>query len=568
MAGAMVLVGCSDDGGGGPVATPGFEDCVDNPNTCNTGPVQQGGEIIWVINAAADGWNTLRAGSNSVYAVQAIQGILPETEFNHPDGSHEWNLDLLEGPGELISEDPQAWTYTLREEARWSDGTPMTADDFIFGWHILTGDEFGLCVGCEPASTSRTHQIESVVGSDNGKTVTITLLPGEANPEWQFSPLQAMPAHIARAQFDIDTPEGVGEASVWFNENRPDWSGGPWLIVEGDLETQVIKEPNPEWYGEPVNLDKIIKVFNTNEASWIPAIQTGEIHGGAPSATWPEDELRQLIDLDGVLVGIQSGAGWEHLDVNMDNSWLGADVALRQAIFTAIDSGEMATRLYGDLFPEIRNANNYSFRTFSPYNVDFIEGTGYGTGDSAAALQILEDAGYVLEDGVLTKDGEQVGPFRIRATGTTVRQTSLQLHQSYLADIGIELVIEHTDNLGETLVTQDYDLMQFGWSGGATFAAFPQQMLHSDSGSNFGKYNNPEVDELVLAAASAGSLDEAAALANQAVEIAISDAYVLPLFETPIPIFMVDNYINIRDNPTAGSRATYFGYNGWGVAAQ
>lgn len=567
MAGALALTACGD-GGDGPAETanPDFTDCTEDPVNCNSGPVQEGGSITWIINANADGWNTLRASSNSVYAVQAVVGVYPSTLYGLPDGTFEWNFDLLESEPEVISEDPHSWTMTIREGAVWDDGTQITVDDFRFYWQLLTGDEFGECVGCDSASSSRAHQVESIEGSDDGRTITVTLAEGESNPEWEYFG-GFRPAHLAEAEgFDLSNPEDVGRASEWLNDSPPSFSGGPWKIVEGDLDTQVIKEPNEAWYGEPVNLDTVIKVYNTNEASWVQAMQTGEIHGGAPSATFPEDTIRQLQDLDGVLVGFQPGAGWEHLDVNLDNAQL-ADLPLRQAIFTAIPIETMAERLYGDLFPEITTARNYIFRTFHPdYFEDHLEGTTYGSGDTEEAISILEGAGYVLEDGVLTLDGEQIGPFRLRATDTTVRANSLQMIQQFLSEIGIEVVIEHTDNLGETLITQDFDLMQFGWSGSPTFSAFPGQMLRSDSGSNFGNYQNEQVDELVDQSAAAVSLDEAAVYANQAAKMAVDDAYVLPLFETPNFIFASDEYINIRDNVMQGARATYHEYREWGLA--
>lgn len=572
IAGALALAACGggdngDNGEGqqGETAAPSFEDCVEDPVNCNSGPAQQGGEIHWVINSNSDGWNTSRAATNSVYATQAVAGVYPSLITVHPDASFDWNMDLLESTPEVISEDPHAWTYTIKEGAIWDDGTQINVNDMRFAWQMLTGDTFGECVGCDSASTARAHQVESIEGSDDGRTITVTLREGESNPEWEFFGGFA-PAHIVEAEgFDLSDPEDVGRASEWLNNNVPTFSGGPWKIVEGDLNNQVIMEPNENWYGEPVNLDTIIKMYNDNEGSWVQAMQTGEIHGASPSATFPEDVIRQLQGQDGVMVGLQSGMGWEHMDVNLGNSQL-QDHDLRRAIFTAIDSQEMATRLYGEIFPEIATSGNYIFRTFSPYYQDLTEGTGFGTGDAEAALGILEDAGYTLDGDTLTLDGEQVGPFRLRSTATSVRQNAVQMIQAYLSDIGVEIIIEHTDNLGETLAEADYDLMLFGWSGSPTFASFPGQMLRSDSGSNFGGYDNPQVDELVDAAASSLTLEEAAEHANQAAKIALDDAYVLPLFETPDFIFASDKYINIRDNVAMGARAAYDDYAQWGLA--
>src|SRR5699024_363557 len=100
IAGALALAACGggdngDNGEGqqGETATPSFEDCVEDPVNCNSGPAQQGGEIHWVINSNSDGWNTSRAATNSVYATQAVAGVYPSLITVHPDASFEWNMD-------------------------------------------------------------------------------------------------------------------------------------------------------------------------------------------------------------------------------------------------------------------------------------------------------------------------------------------------------------------------------------------------------------------------------------------------------------------------------------------
>jgi peptide/nickel transport system substrate-binding protein len=573
---ALVLSACAgDDGGedGGDLATGGFEDCLENPNTCNEGEVQQGGEIRFIINQIGSGWNQQRAETNSVYTVQAVQGVFPEIAWAHPDGTVNPG-SVLTGPPELVSEDPFTWTWQIKEEAVWNDGTPITADDFILGWKMLTSDEFGQCEGCDPASTGRSEQIETIEGSPDGKTVTVTLREGQQNPEYtagaEFLPF---PAHIAEAEgFDLDDPASVGEASTWFNETTPTWSGGPWQVVEGDMETQVVKEPNAQWYGDPVNLDRIIMVFNTEESTWAQATANGDIDGGAPSATFPADVIRQLQAQQDVNVGVGPAGGFEHMDMNLDNEQL-QDVELRRAIFTAIDRQAIAERLYGDLYPEITTSNNYFFRSNDSrpgFYQDLTTPLGY-TGNVEEARSILEAAGYTgFEDGgtLTTSDGEAVGPFRMRATGTEVRQQSLQLIGEYLSQIGIPTEIEPIEDLGAVLVEGDYDIIEFGWSGSFTFAQFPQQMLDSASSSNFGGYANDQVDQLTRDAANAATLEEAVQFANQACEIALQEAYVLPLYEVPEIIWVRNTYANIRDNPFDGAGATYHDYTGWGLRAE
>jgi hypothetical protein len=86
----------------------------------------------------------------------------------HPDYSVQLNKDLMDSATQT-SEDPQTIVYKIKQNAAWSDGTPVSADDLEYLWRNLNGS----VKGNDVASTTGYDQIESVEGSDNGKTVTV-----------------------------------------------------------------------------------------------------------------------------------------------------------------------------------------------------------------------------------------------------------------------------------------------------------------------------------------------------------------------------------------------------------
>jgi len=114
-----------------------------------------------------------------------------------------------------------------------------------------------------------------------------------------------------------------------------------------------------------------------------------------------------------------------------------------------------------------------------------------------------------------------------------------------------------TDDLGTMTAEGDYDIVQFGWSGSPWFATNPEQFWHSESGSNFGNYSNDEVDELATEVANAPTLDEAADLANETMEILVPDAYVMPIMAEPNYFFADERLENVHDNLNSSYRATY-----------
>ncbi len=522
-------------------------------------------EATWVIETLPGAWQSISSAGGSVYVIQMLSGILPSTGGWQPDAeTYVYDMDILAEEPTLINEDvdegPFEFSLTLADDAVWSDGEPMTGEDLRVTWMMSTGPEEGNCNGCDSRSSTSADKVESI--EVDGKTVTVTLKEGVANAEWMglFDSHNVsggfLPAHLAEENgWDVDNPDELGEYFAWLHSERPEWSGGPYMIVDGDLENEVVKEPNPEWFGDEPGLDRITFMFNTEEGTFFNAFSNGEIHGGSPSS-YNEDVFTQIQDLPNAETSIGEGAAWEHIDINLNNEAL-QDVELRRAIFTAIDRDEIASRNYSAGYPEYELKNNHVFGNDSPYFVDHYADETQGTGDIDAATEILEDAGYDVGD-TLTLDGEEIGPFRLRSTDSAVRNTSLQIIQAQLSEIGITANIEVTDDLGGTLSENEYDIMQFGWQGTPYFVTAPSQYWSSDSSSNFGGFENDDLDELVEDAANAPDLDTAADYANQAMEILVPEAYVLPIMHEPNYFFMnSDHLVGPEDNLQSSYRATY-----------
>jgi peptide/nickel transport system substrate-binding protein len=180
----------------------------------------------------------------------------------------------------------------------------------------------------QPASTTQGYEdIESITGSDNGKTVTVVLKDGIASPEWfaRYGGI-SYPAHVSGA--DWRTPAGMGASSDYFLNTVPNWSGGPYVVQSWDADERAVFVPNPNWYGEVTSrLDTLVKEIVSDQPSWLPALANGEIDGGSPASFTP-DLAEQFRQTPNVYVGLGSaGAVWEHVDANMNTL---TDKALRQ----------------------------------------------------------------------------------------------------------------------------------------------------------------------------------------------------------------------------------------------
>lgn len=587
-AGALVLAACGgDDGDSGPGTTaapattaapgtvttepgeefpssPGLDDCAENPTTCNSGSRAEGGVVTWVVDQGHDAvFNVNRPDGGSVYLLQAFEGLFPRTGYFAPSGEWTWDYDLLADEPQLVNQDPMTIVYNIRAEAVWSDGTPISVDDFLWNWNHNSGDETK-CTACLPRSTAAWGNVANVEGSNNGKTVTITLT--NPDPEWYARYGPGYPAHWTGD--DINDPDGMTASSDFFHANVPDWSGGPYLVQSWDPNERIVMVPNPLWYGAiKPSVDRLVKEIVTDRGSWLPAIQNREVDGGSPASFTPE-LLEDFARANNVYTSVGSGgAVWEHIDFNLNRV---PDKALRQAIFTAIDVQDARGRIFSAAAtPPLRG--HHVFTSASPNYVDNTAGTGFGSGDAAAARAILEAAGYTGFEGngstLTAPDGTPVPPIEFSFLAANQnRAIFVELTQSYLADIGITVVPSPTDALGTTLTGGDYDLVIFGWSGSPVFTQAPFQYWHSGSGSNFGGLNNADVDRLVDEARSQTDISVSVRMIHEASKIVIEEAYVLPMWDSLNFMFVHDSVANIRDNHFSSLRSQY-NLAEWGVLA-
>ncbi|MGH3799857.1 MAG: ABC transporter family substrate-binding protein, partial [Pseudonocardiaceae bacterium] len=468
----------------------------------------------------------------------------PYTFVTQPDRTVVMSDTLLES-AKVTNTNPQTIVYKIKTDAVWSDGTPITADDFVYNWKVQNGRD---CPNCTPATTAGFDQIQSVVGSDNGKTVTATL--SKPFTDWKQvwgsgSPLY--PAHIAAQHGDSKTPQGLAASFTWFGTTVPNYSGGPFQIDNFRNNESVTLVPNPKWYGQPPKLDRLIFRVITDANQEPTALQNREVQVIYPQ---PQvDLVQQVRNIPGVSSFIGLGLSWEHFDLNLNNRFL-ADPALRTAMFTAVDRQAIIDKTVGQFTDKVQPLNSHNFVPQESGYEDVVSESGQGAGNVARARQILAAAGYKIDgDQLRTPVGQPVPPMRIRYTvGNQIRQTECELFAQQVKPLGITLQVVPTDDLGGTLSKGDFDIAVYAWVATPFPYANAVQLWTTGQGNNFGNYSNPNVDRLIAAATSSTDEAQAKEMLNQADRLLTRDAYVLPLYQKPTFIALYDTIANVRNN--------------------
>ncbi|MDR0915716.1 MAG: ABC transporter substrate-binding protein, partial [Oscillospiraceae bacterium] len=355
-----------------------------------------------------------------------------------------------------ISDDATIYTFKIRTGLKFSNGTPVTADDVIYS--ITRAQDLKI--------QSTLTKVASVTKTD-ASTVVITL----TEPDTDFLPyltLAILPQNVDLA----NSPVGVG----------------PFILESYSIEEQIVLARNPN-YWKTVYLDKIVLRHLSGSESGLLALQAGTVDFGGVD----QINLSQ-IDLSKYGTTPRRSASVQQLNLNNLRAPF-TDVRVRQALSYAINVQEIIDLVndgYGEKAgsPVIPGLSKY-------YNT--VLNNSYPT-DLNKAKSLLAEAG--LADGFT---------FDITVPSNyTVHVNTAQVIAQQLAKIGVTANIVQVDWgtwLGNVYTGRDYTATIVSVDGSVLSPRSFLSRYVSTASNNFVNYNNPEYDRLYAEAQT--ELDEA-----------------------------------------------------------
>jgi peptide/nickel transport system substrate-binding protein len=520
---ALVAAACGGGGGGGgapKVAT------------------KQGGTLNYGADQEPTGFNNNTSKDNGTSVANVMINVLPQTFHLTPDFKVAMNTDLLES-AEQTSSNPQTIVYKIKQSAVWSDGVPVSADDFIYLWKNLNGT----IKDNDVATTTGYDQVQSVTGSDNGKTVTVVYKTPFSDWKSLFcSGNFLLPAHYVSKQ-----PGGWNTGLDKHPEKIP--SAGPFKVQNYTPGQSLTLVRNDKYFGKKPNLDSIVFRFLPESTTQPAALQNNEV-----DLIYPQPQLdivQQVKALPDVKSEINLGPTFEHLDFNFKNQFL-SDVAVRKAIATGINVEELVKRTVGQFASNVKPLGNRLWMPFQePYQDHFGQ---YGKGDVAGAQKLLDDAGYTKgSDGIYTKGGKKISLRFSTTAGNKLRETQGELFQAQMKQVGIDIKIANLDSqklFGDALPNGNFDIADFAWVGGPFAVSGNRDIYRSGAGSNYGQYANPKVDQLFAQAGAEFDQNKVAELLNQVDQTVTDDMATIPLYNKPTFLAVRNTFVNVSDNAT------------------
>lgn len=423
------------------------------------------------LNSAVDGGNML------LHAFECLLIVDQEGKLA-PGQAESWET----------SEDGLTWTFHLREGLKWSDGSDLTANDFVYSWKRVCDPNvaapyaetvLSMVEGYEDAIGGNLDALQVVAEDDLTLVVTLNA------PCSYFGSLAAF-ATLSPVQQATVEANGDG----WATAPETYVSNGPFYMTEWVPGSHILFSKNPNyWNADAIKLDGIQFALIEDSNAAYSAYQTGEV---LMIKDVPTEEIPSLTGSSDFFVDPIIGTYYVSLNLNNDAF---KDAKVRRALSLAIDREYVADTLMQGTYSAAGNfmgpgwidTDGSQFIDNANGGNAYIDTTNFDA-NLEEAKALMEEAGYPNGEGFpsISYTTNDAGYHRVLAE---------YLQQAWL-ELGIDLQVNIVEWSSFTPMRRngEYDAARNGWVGDYSDPSNMLDLLYSSNGNNDGKFNNSEYD--------------------------------------------------------------------------
>ena len=422
-----------------------------------------------------------------------------------------------------VSEDGLTWTFHLRDGLKWSDGSDLTANDFVYSWKRVCNPEvaapyaetvLGMVKGYDEAIDGNLDALG--VSAPDDSTLVVEL----ANPCSYFGSLAAF-ATLSPVQ--EATIEANGEA--WATAPETYVSNGPFYMTEWVPGSHITFSKNPYyWNADAIKLDRLKFVLMEDSNAAYSAYQTGEV---LMIKDVPTEEIPSLTGTDDFYV--DPIIGTYYISLNIQKAPFD-DVNVRKALSLAIDREYVASTLMQGTYtaagnfmgPGWMDTDGTEFMSNANGGKPYIDTTNFEA-NLEEAKQLLADAGY--------PDGEGFPTISYTTNDAGYHKVVAEYLQQAWAELGIDLQVNIVEWSSFTPMRRsgDFEVARNGWVGDYSDPSNMLELFCTTNGNNDGKFSNADFDAAIDTSRSTLDAAERSTALHTAEDILMDQAGCIPL---------------------------------------
>lgn len=407
---------------------------------------------------------------------------------NLMEGLTRLDQDHKAGPGVAeswdISDDGLTYTFHLREDANWSNGDPVVAEDFVYAWKYMLDPDtaspaafLGYFIkGGEAYNTGEGSADDVGVRAVDEKTLEVEL----EQPTGFFLDVLTNPAFFpVNHKVAQENPEWHAEADTFV-------ANGPFMLESWEHDVEMVFAKNPEyWDADAVKLDKVHFAMVNDTNTQYQMFESGELD----TASIPPEMSDQLIDGDNVFIGPYGGLEFYRFNITKEPFH---NKKIRQAFSYAIDRQEIAEYV-------VKNGVEPAFGYVSP---GFITPSGEDFRDVNGDLVAFdpEKAKQLLEEGMAEEGYDELPPITLSYNTSDLNKAVAEaLQDMFIQHLDVEVSLENQEWAVFAEAQQNLEL-QFSRSSFINDYNDPVNFLESfitDSYMNRTGFSSEEYDALI-----------------------------------------------------------------------
>lgn len=448
-----------------------------------------------------------------------------------------------------INEDATEYTFTIRTDVTYSDGSPLTAENVVKNFDLYAnGDEERLLTSSEQITN---YEYGEVLAEDTVRFHFSAPAPGFAQATSSFNAGLLSDETLEFANQDFAPGNAVNVIG-----------SGPFVITDEDLGTNLTITAREDYDWAPPSHDHQGRAL-LDEVNYVLAGEEsvrvgGLVAGQADIARQVEAPVeRHLLD-EGMNVVSHGTNGMNNQLVFRFQHPRLSDIRVRQALIHGINREEIMHVLFSDSYPMASSS-------VAATALGYREQEDAYEFDPQRAEELLDEAGWTRQgEGIRTRDGQRLSLTINEAVPQPRSREVITKVQEQLRHIGVEIHLNPGDNASQNADSLDQNIIQIRHTmvGRADYDVI-KSLYHSDNRNELlnlagagEELGDPVLEEMLEAVASAPVEAERDQIAGEIQDYLTEQAYALPLFEEP-QVYGLQPYIKDFHPESVGRPAFY-----------